>query len=81
VGMSDGSIAMLNLLYDETLFTFQQKQGAILTTSFLTDAVIGFSLIASACKNSGTVVLWDLNAKKIWAEMKNPHNGRAISSL
>jgi len=36
--------------------------------------------MASACRNSGNVVLWDLNAQKIWAEI-TPHAGRAISSL
>lgn len=81
VGLNDGSISMINLLFDETLFSFQQKQGPILATTFLTDAVIGVSLMASACKNSGTIVLWDLNAHKIWAEMTNAHNGRSISSL
>lgn len=81
VGLNDGSISMVNLLFDETLFSFQQKQGPILATTFLTDAVIGVSLMASACKNSGTIVLWDLNAHKIWAEMTNAHNGRRISSL
>lgn len=26
-------------------------------------------------------MLWDLNARKIWAEMKHPHSGRSINSL
>jgi U3 small nucleolar RNA-associated protein 21 len=37
--------------------------------------------MATASNKSGAVALWDLNAKKIWAEMKQPHNGRGISSL
>jgi WD40 repeat protein len=37
--------------------------------------------MASACQNSGNIVLWDLNAQKIWAEMNKPHGGRNISSL
>ena len=72
---------MVNLLYDEVLFSFKQREGAILSTSFLTDSSLGLSLMASACKHSGIIVLWDLNAQKIWAELKVPHNGRNISSL
>ena len=78
---TDGSIHMINLLYDEMLFTFKQKEGPIFTTSFLTDQSLGLSLMASACQHSGTIVFWDLNAKKIWAELKHPHNGRPISSI
>ena len=81
VGLKDGTIMMVNLLYDEVLFTFKQREGSILTTSFLTDTNLGLSLMASACKHSGTIVLWDLNAQKIWAELKVPHNARNISSL
>lgn len=81
VGLKDGTIMMVNLLYDEVLFTFKQREGSILTTSFLTDTTLGLSLMASACKHSGTIVLWDLNAQKIWAELKVPHNARNISSL
>lgn len=49
--------------------------------SFLTDTALGLSLMATASVDGGSIVLWDLNAKKIWAEMKDPHGGRAISSL
>ena len=29
VGCRDGSISLMNLLYDEVLLTFKQKQGAV----------------------------------------------------
>ena len=81
VGCSDGSIHLVNLLYDEVLFTFTQKEGAITAISFLTDSTLGLSLMATTCQASGRIVLWDLNAHKIWTEMENPHQGRAITSL
>jgi WD40 repeat protein len=37
--------------------------------------------MATASQDSGIIVLWDLNARKIWAEMKHPHSGRSINSL
>lgn len=37
--------------------------------------------MATSSNEGGVIVLWDLNAKKIWAEMKKPHSGRPISSL
>ena len=37
--------------------------------------------MATACKNSGIIVLWDLNQRKIWCQMTNPHGKKAISSL
>ena len=40
--------------------------------SFLTDTTLGLSLMATASVDGGSVVLW---------EMKDPHSGRAISSL
>jgi U3 small nucleolar RNA-associated protein 21 len=66
VGCSDGSIHLVNLLYDEVLFTFTQKEGAITAISFLTDSTLGLSLMATTCQASGRIVLWDLNAHKIW---------------
>jgi len=81
IGCSDGSIILLNLLYDELLFTFKQTQGGVNQISFLTDSNLGLSLMATACHDSGVIALWDLNARKIWAEMKHPHSGRAVSSL
>ena len=37
--------------------------------------------MATACREGGVIVLWDLNAKKIWAELKTPHAGRNINSI
>lgn len=37
--------------------------------------------MATACKEGGVIALWDLNAKKIWAEMKTPHSGRNVNSI
>lgn len=75
-GLQDGSVVLLNLLYDEVLFTFKMTQGAVNQISFLTDSNLGLSLMATSCRDSGVVTMWDLNAKKIWAEMKHPHSGR-----
>lgn len=72
---------LLNLLYDEVLFTFKMTQGAVSQISFLTDANLGLSLMATSCRESGVIVLWDLNAKKIWAELKHPHSGRQVTSV
>jgi len=70
-----------NLKFDQLLFAFKQKEGRTKMISFLTDTTLGLSLMATASADGGSIVLWDLNAKKIWAEMKEPHGGRAISSL
>lgn len=37
--------------------------------------------MASTCADSGSIVLWDLNARKIYAEIEAPHGGREITSL
>ena len=81
VGCSDGTVQLVNLLYDEVLFTFTQKEGAISNISFLSDSTLGLSLMATTSHESGRIVLWDLNAKKIWSQMEKPHAGRAITSL
>ena len=47
VGCADGTIHLVNLLYDEVLFTFTQKEGSIISISFLTDSALGLSLMAS----------------------------------
>ena len=81
VGCQDGSINMINLLYDEVLFTFSHRNGAVTSMSFLTDTTLGQSLMASTCAESGTITLWDLNAKKIFAEMDNPHSHKEVTHL
>lgn len=47
----------------------------------MTDSNLGLSLMATATSASGVIVLWDLNARKIWCEMKKPHAGRGVSSI
>ena len=47
VGCQDGSIHLMNLLYDEVLFTFSHKDGAIASIAFLTDATLGQSIMAT----------------------------------
>ena len=82
VGCLDGSIHLMNLLYDEVLFTFSHKDGAIASIAFLTDATLGQSIMATTSQDvDGSLVFWDLNAHKILAEMSVPHSGRDISHL
>ena len=47
VGCTDGSIHLINLLYDEVLFRFSHRDGAVSAITFLTDATLGLSLMAS----------------------------------
>ena len=81
VGCRDGSIHMVNLLYDEVLFTFKHREGAINSISFLTDSKLELSLMASTSHESGSIVFWDLNAKKIWNTMEAPHSGNSVTFL
>lgn len=67
MGCENGSILLLNLLYDEVLFTFNQTEGAISQITFLTDPNLGLSLMATISSLSPNIVLWDLNQRKIWA--------------
>lgn len=78
-GLVDGRIVLLNLLYDEVLFTYTMRDGRVNQISFLTDTRLGLSLMATS--STSTVVLWDLNQHKIWHEMQKPHAGRDITSL
>ena len=81
VGCRDGSIKMINLLYDEVLFSFKHREGAIQSIAFMTDSNLGLSLMASASQESGSIVFWDLNAKKIWSTMEEPHSGNGVTHL
>ena len=70
VGFSDGEIRLVNLQYDQVLFSFKQTDGAISSLSFLTDTTLGLSLLASASNSSeggSNIVLWDLNKQKIYS--------------
>jgi U3 small nucleolar RNA-associated protein 21 len=81
IGLNDGSVILYNLRFDELVLSFKHTQGQVNSISFLTDATLGLSLMATASSNGGEIVLWDLNQKKIWCQMRAPHNGRPISSL
>ena len=81
VGCQNGSIHLVNLLYDEILFTFSHKEGSVSSISFLSDSSLGLSLMASTSLDVGSIVLWDLNARKIMAELTTPHSGKDISHL
>ena len=72
---------MINLLYDEVLFSFKHREGAIQSIAFMTDSNLGLSLMASASQESGSIVFWDLNAKKIWSTMEEPHSGNGVTHL
>lgn len=61
VGLADGSVNLINLLYDELLMTFRMQSSAVNQISFITDANFGVSLMATASRDSGVIVLWDLN--------------------
>jgi hypothetical protein len=71
----------MNLRFNQVLLSFTQKEGPIANLSFLTDQRLDLSLLASTSKGSGSVVLWDLNAKKIHCEIKAPHSGKALNTL
>ena len=81
VGCADGCIYMINLLYDEVLFKFSHKEGAVSSISFLTDTSLGLSLMASTSADNGQIVLWDLNGQKIHAVMETPHSGKSVTHL
>ena len=81
VGCQDGTINLVNLLYDEVLFTFNHREGGVQSISFLTDSALGLSLMASTTHETGSIIFWDLNARKIHAEMVSPHSGHDVTHL
>ena len=81
VGCQDGSVQLINLLYDEVLFKFSHKDGAVTSISFLTDTGLGQSIMASTSQDNGSIILWDLNAHKILAVMDSPHSGKDVTHL
>jgi len=72
---------LINLLYDEVLFKFSHKDGAVTSISFLTDTGLGQSIMASTSQDNGSIILWDLNAHKILAVMDTPHSGKDVTHL
>ena len=81
VGCQDGSIHLINLLYNEVLFKFSHKDGAVSSITFLTDSTLGLSIMASTSQSVGSIVFWDLNARKIMAEMPMAHQGKDVGHL
>lgn len=86
LGFEDGNIALVNLLYAEVLLRFSQSQdgGPIRSLAFSSDTTMGISLLASITesKDGGeNVVFWDLNQKKIYSTLKNPHSGKQVSDI
>ena len=66
VGFENGSIILLNMLYNEVVLKFSQNQdgGRIKRMSFSSDLSLGVSLLATITESrqGGTnVVFWDLN--------------------
>ena len=61
VGCQDGTIHVINLLYDDVLITFQHKDGAASSIAFLSDSSLGLSLMASTSQDTSSITLWDLN--------------------
>ncbi|XP_015192182.2 WD repeat-containing protein 36 [Lepisosteus oculatus] len=70
VGLSSGQIIVHNIKYDETLMKFQQDWGPITAISFRTD---GHPVMAAGSP-VGHIGLWDLEDKKLIAQMRNAHN-------
>jgi len=84
VGFSTGQIALVNLLYNETLLTFQHTTGPVKCLSFLNDQALGVSLLASITDSDidgGKITLWDLNEKKIHAVVDGAHAGKQVSHI
>jgi len=65
VGLENGEILLMNLLYNQVLLKFNQSQdgGKIKKLSFSSDLELGVSLLASITEseNGSNVVFWDLN--------------------
>jgi U3 small nucleolar RNA-associated protein 21 len=86
VGLENGTILILNLLYNEVLQRFSQSSdgGPIKRLSFSSDLTLGVSLLASITESAAggnTVVFWDLNSKKIYSKLANAHGGKQISDV
>lgn len=73
VCLAGGEVKLVNLLYDEVLFTYRVRASS---ATFLTFEGLEKSLMATASDQA--VTLWDLNQHKIWHEFK-PHQGRSIT--
>lgn len=70
VGLVSGQIVLHNIKYNETLMKFQQDWGPITAISFRTD---GHPMMAAGSL-VGHVGLWDLEEKKLIAQMRDCHS-------
>ncbi|MFT7815671.1 WD repeat-containing protein 36 [Arapaima gigas] len=76
VGLASGQIVIHNIKYDESLMNFQQDWGPITAISFRTD---GHPVMAAGSP-VGHIGLWDLEEKKLIAQMRDAHS-TAIAGL
>lgn len=67
---------MHNLKFDTTLFTFTVPDAKISSISFRTD---GHSILCAAT-DTGRVTVWDLEAKRLVAVLKDAHDGSVVSA-
>ena len=86
VGFENGSIILLNMLYNEIVLKFIQiaDGGSIKRMSFSSDLSLGVSLLASITESNeggSNIVFWDLNQKKIYSKLENVHSGKQISDI
>uniref|UniRef100_A0A6M2DGU2 Putative u3 small nucleolar rna-associated protein 21 n=1 Tax=Xenopsylla cheopis TaxID=163159 RepID=A0A6M2DGU2_XENCH len=71
VGLTDGTIILHNLKFDETVMEFQQDWGCIASISFRTDDK---PMMVTGSMN-GNVVFWDLEERKCIGQLENAHDG------
>ncbi|XP_029108979.1 WD repeat-containing protein 36 [Scleropages formosus] len=76
VGLASGQIVIHNIKYDESLMKFQQDWGPITAISFRTD---GHPVMAAGSP-IGHIGLWDLEEKKLIAQMRDAHS-TAVAGL
>lgn len=69
VGLSDGTIVLFNLKFDQALFSVQQ-QGVVTSLAFRTDDV---PVIASG-NHQGDICVWDLSERRLVHFMQGSHD-------
>ena len=70
IGLANGQIIIHNLKLDETLISFQQEWGAVVSLSFRTDGPA--HLVSTG--NVGHIAVWDLEKKRIATQMRDVHD-------
>lgn len=76
VGLADGSIALLNLKYDQFVMQFKQDWGPVTSISFRTD---GQPSMVTASTN-GHIVVWNLEEKVIVSQF-NAHSDTISTAI